>query len=539
MSDFIFSSIEQPYGKLTKYIQSIYHSDPPEVQEFHGTWGSLGVSRSLYNGFQPLETEEHIFVVIGGPVLYFRDNRFLTESDPVAGTKAVYERWLNGQMIWDEDLSGPFAVFVVDKFANQIIYVTDMMLFIPIYRYREDNKLFLGTHIDTLAKTAGRTDELDTASLADFVLNGAVTYPYTVYKDMYLALPASITIETADRVLTTETYWVPGEINPYKSINDAATALREGLKKHVDRITENMKEVAQFLSGGEDSRTLLGLIPSDLKRDVFIFLDSMNREGKIAQKAARAYGANFHVEFRSPTHYLEILEEASDLVGSGHEYQHAHSLRFHKTCGLTEYFGVFGGFFSDTLLKGLYTRKLRGSNRFPFLPEVFIRGETRTKPMTCPLFGRSILAEIDERRLAHMERVRKIRPETSHEWFVVWPSTMEPPIPNIYSNRRLFRSYEVFLCNDLVKIGAAVPTTWKLNRRLFNKAMRPYLEPSKWLFHGEGWLPYFPWWFNVPVRFCVWSWRQFTKRTGITKETGNQGPWFDWNNIINSDKWNE
>ena len=77
-----------------------------------------------------------------------------------------------------------------------------------------------------------------------------------------------------------------------------------------------MKVEAQFLSGGEDSRTLLGLIPSDLKRDAFIFLDSMNREGRTAQKAARAYGANFHVGFRSPTHYLEILEEASDL-GSG------------------------------------------------------------------------------------------------------------------------------------------------------------------------------------------------------------------------------
>ncbi len=82
---------------------------------------------------------------------------------------------------------------------------------------REDNKLFLGTHIDALTKTAGRTDNVDTASLVDFVLNGAVTYPYTVYKDIYLTLPASITIETADHVLTTETYWVPEETNPYKT----------------------------------------------------------------------------------------------------------------------------------------------------------------------------------------------------------------------------------------------------------------------------------------------------------------------------------
>jgi hypothetical protein len=300
-----------------------------------------------------------------------------------------------------------------------------------------------------------------------------------------------------------------------------------------------MQEVAQFLSGGEDSRTLLGLIPSHLNRDAFIFLDSMNREGKTAQKAARAYGANFHVELRSSTHYLEILEEASDLIGSGHEYQHAHSLRFHKICGLANYFGVFGGYSSDTFFKGLHARKLRGSSRFPFLPEIFIRGETRTKPITCPLFEKEVLAGINERRLEHMERVRKIRPQTAHEWFFIWPSTMRFGIPTIYSSRRLFRSYEVFLCNDAVKLSATVPMAWKLNRRLFNKAMRPYLKPSKWLFHAKGWLPYFPWWFNMPVCFCVWSWRQFSKRTGIAKEVGNQGPWFDWNNIINSGKWNE
>ena len=499
MSDFIFSSITQPHGKLTKYIQSIYHSDPPVVQEFHGSWGSLGVSQNLYNGFQPLETEQHIFVVIGGPVLYFRDNRFLTESDPVAGTKAVYERWLKDQMIWDEDLSGPFVVLIVDKSMRQITYVTDLMLFIPIYRYRQGNELLLGTHIDALAKAADQTDEVDKISLADFILNDVVTYPYTVYKNIFQVSPASITMETADGILATNVYWVPKEINPYKNIDEAATALRKGLEGYVERITENMKEVAQFLSGGEDSRALLGIMPRRLKRNAFIFLDSMNREGKIAQKAAALYGANFHVEFRSQTHYLEILEEASDLVGSGYQYMHAHSLRFHKICSLAEYPGVFGGYLADTLLKALYTRKLKGTGRFPFLPEIFIPGETRTKPIECPLFLEATLVEINRRRLAHMEKVCKLRPATAHEWFVVWPSTMRVAISNLYSNRRLFRSYEVFLCKDVVKISATVPTSWKLNHRLFNKAMRPYLQPSKWLLHGNGWLPYFPWWFNMPA----------------------------------------
>lgn len=532
MSDFIFSSLAQPQGELTKQIQGIYRSNPPEVQEFHGTWGSLGVSRNTYKGFDPLETQDHIFVVIGGPVLYFRNNRFLTESDPFAGTEAIYRRWLSGAIEWDQDLSGPFSVLIVDKKAGHITYVTDLMMFIPVYRFRRENALFLGTHVDALARTANQTSHRDQVSLADFILHDAVTYPYTTYRNIRQASPACIMTETPDAVLSQEVYWLPKEGNPYESIDEAAMALREALERYVGRVTENMDEVAQFISGGEDSRVLLGLIPQDLRRHAFIFLDHMNREGKIAEKAARAYGVDFHAAFRSETHYLEILEEASDLVGSGHQYHHAHTLGFHEICGLTEYPAVFGGYLSDTLLKGLYARKVRGSTRFPFLPEVFVPGETRTQPVTCPLFSDAILEEINHRRIAHMERVREIRPETAHEWFVIWPVTMRSGVPNIYTNRRLVSSYEVFLCHDVVKIGAAVPIQWKLNRRLFHKATRAYLEPSKWMLHSNGMLPYFPWYLSKPVQFFVWCWQKFAEWVGITK--GNQGPWFDWNVLINS-----
>lgn len=76
MSDFIYSSIQRPQGELTNYLNSIYHTNSPRVYEFHGLWGSLAVSRNLYTGFQTLETENFIITVIGGPVLYFRDNLF-------------------------------------------------------------------------------------------------------------------------------------------------------------------------------------------------------------------------------------------------------------------------------------------------------------------------------------------------------------------------------------------------------------------------------------------------------------------------------
>ncbi len=540
MSDFIFSTTPKPKGVLTCHIQCIYHSDAPVVSEYHGHWGSLAVSRNHYNGFQPYETFEHIAVVIGGPVLYFQDNHHLTGDDPVAGTRAIYQRWQKGALKWDEDLSGPFVVLIIDKRQNQLNCITDLMMFIPVYQIQHDGEVMLGTHVDALARAAGQTENFDPVSLADFILNGVVTYPHTAYQALRQCYPAAIHAYKRDeqgRVRPSEPviYWLPEEDNPYENIEQAALALRQGLQDYVERITSDMSQVAQFLSGGEDSRALAALLPKKLERHAFVFLDSMNREGLIAKTAAKAYEAKYHLETRSKNHYLDILPEAADLVGSGHQYFHAHTLGFHRTCGLRRYTAVFGGYLSDSLLKAHYSRKIPDYPRLPFVPSFFVPGETRSKQVNNSLFAGEVLNVITKRRRNHLQAVQCFRKKTAHEWFMLWPATMRDSMPNFYSTRRQFRSYEPFMAKEVIKISAAVPTSWKLNRRLFNKAMRPFLKPSLWIFHPDGRLPYFPWWINYPVQFAVCCSRFVGRR--IRQTTGNQGPWCDWNQIMRGSEW--
>lgn len=194
------------------------------------------------------------------------------------------------------------------------------------------------------------------------------------------------------------------------------------------------------------------------------------------------------------------------MVGSGHQYHHAHSLGFDKRFKLTDYSAVFGGFLSDTLLKGHHVRKVKGVRSIPLFPQI-----------------------IDP----------AYRPDRLgfKEWFHIYPCSMHNDMPNLYTTRRLFRSYEPFMCKEAVKISAAVPTAWKLNRRLFNCAMKPYLRKSNWLLHADGRLPYFSWWVNIPLQFGIWFYRQIAKRLGVIK--GNQGPWGDWVANVKSEQWKE
>ncbi len=542
MSDFIYSNTPGKSGEFIRSIQSIYHRDAPEVFEFHGTWGSLGVSRNMYEGFQVLESDLHIFVVVGGPVLNFTNNRFLTGDDPVAGTREIFKRYVNGKIQLDEDLSGPFVILSVNKEQGTVTCITDLMMFIPVYHYVNHDKLVLGTHVDMVAKAAGQQASIDHVSLADFVINNVITFPYTAYETIRQLEPAAIHQykykEKEIQATKPVAYWMPEEKQAFNNLQQAAAALREGTNAYVKRVTDGMDRVAQFISAGEDSRAVAGMLPEGLQREAYIFLKKMNREGKIGGKAASVYNMSFSPHIFSKTRYIDILSEASDLVGSGHQYIHSHSLGPHIIWELDRFSAVFGGFLSDTLLKGHHVKLIKGSGFFTFFPQIPSKGFSsvnRDDKIAKFLVPSSIHHAITERQNNHLKKINKIRPLSYEEWFNIWPLSMHKDMPNLHSNRRLFRSYEPFMCKEAVKISASVPAGWKLNRRLFQKAMHPYLKKSRWLIHSKGFMPFFPWWVNILPQFGIWIYRKIITLTGITQ--GNQEDLVDWEDLMKTPEW--
>lgn len=540
MSDYLFTSQQNKCSELTESIKQIYQGYEKHCQEFEGEWGSLSVSPSPYKGLQPLETETHICIILGGPVFYFRDNSFLTGDKPTEGTQSLFERYFAGELDLENDISGPFQFVIVNKTDKTVRCITDLMLFIPAYVNKGKNSVTFGSHVDAVARVIRTNKEnIDKVSVADFILHGIVTFPHTVYDTVKQLHPATsyeyaVKEGQIDESIS-KPYWLPYEKCEFESVQEAAKALREGVCKHIHAITDSMTEVAQFISGGEDSRSLSGLLPAQLKRDAFIFLDSMNREGRIAEKVAKAYGANFHMGKREALHYLDIIDDASTLAGSGYQYVHCHSLWFDKLFNLNNYSAVFGGYSSDVFLKGYFARKAEFSSRLGFIPEKWLREENRSHPVDSPMFEASVLAEITKRRRDHLDRVDSFRPESSHEWFQVWPATMRSAIPNHFCNRRLFSSYEVFMSHEVLKVSASVPTDWKLNRKLFHSAFQSCLRKSKWIRHGDGRLPYFKAWANIPMQFLGFVNRVLTKLKLIKKR--NHGPWHSWEVVQASMSW--
>src|SRR5699024_5611714 len=357
--------------------------------------------KNIYNGFEPYETVKYLVVVIGGPLLTFIENDFIKDEESNAGTKAIFERWQSGEIVWHEDLDGPFSILIINKKPPEIICVTDIMSFIPIFEYSKKDQYTLSSHVDMLTIVSNINTDFDEVSLADFILHGTVTYPYTTFKGIYQIRPASEhRYSHYDNELKVKGYWEPYETNEYSDMNKTANCLRNSLNSYIKMITSQTTNIAQFISGGEDSRTISGLL-NNYERDAYIYLDNMNREGKIGKKIADRYNAKFKLTTRNKYHYLNIIEKCVDLVGSGTEYHHAHTYGFHKE--LHNYDAVYGGLFSDALLKGARIKKTKLTEKFIFLPDRKNKANLINKNLNLGLFSNNIIENIKVRREQHLK----------------------------------------------------------------------------------------------------------------------------------------
>lgn len=578
MSDFVFIRAANTVGSVESQLQAAeagLAALPPDVTSvihgFCGDWGALAVREGHYAGFSPFESKQHVIVVVGGPVLRFRDNSYLSSAGSADACVSILQRWLDGKLDPVADLDGPFAILIIDKTSGMIHCITDLMLFIPLFAYQAEHGLIIGSHIDVTGDALARMVEhgetldrwafIDEPAFADFCLHGAVCYPFTLYKGLFQLPPAhelrfsgenpenlgSSANQTAQQIgfeSHGRSYWLPKRTMKFNDIDAASRYVRTGVEAYIQAVldgvadSEGRRDIAQFISAGEDSRVIAGLLRARVNDPIEaqVYTDSYNKELKIAERAAGYYDLKFHPVIRDPNHYFAIMPQATRLTGSQFQYHHSHPFNVQPANVLLNFKAVFGGFSADVMLKGQYAPKNRHVERLRFLPDIETAPATQNIQVRSSLFSATLLEEVARRRNMHLSRVKALRDSDHLEWYSIWPATMRKALPNLLANRRLFRSYEPFVSNTAVLAAANIPTRWRLNRRVFRKAFHADLHRSKFLRHADGRLPYFPWWVSIPG-YMLESYRKAWVRR-FDKQRPAEGPWCNWRRLQSTEAWN-
>jgi hypothetical protein len=426
-------------------------------------------------------------------------------------------------------LDGPFAALFFDQQGGGRV-LTDLFAWIPVFAAELPGELVVGTHVDAVADAAGVRGDVDQVSAAELLSFFVITHPHTLYERVTQAGAGSARAFNAGRWSARERpYWRPDEADAFASPEDAADALRAALVKDVERACEGLAEVGVLLSGGEDSRAVLGAVPRGVKVRGFTYAAEDNREVRSARRVARAYGASLAFARRPPGHDIAHFETVAALVGTQNHFVDVHGYGFHVSLGIAEMPVVLGGFSADALLKadnlppGARKRVLRGG----------APGIRPVAPVALPGVRAELLRAAAGRRDEFRRTLAAFRPVSGDEWSFIYPFTMRKYAANLHGNRRLWRAREPFMSNAVVKIAASVPQAWKAERRLFHRAFRPLLAPSWYVPHTRNRLPYFPHAVNVAARPLLGLARDARALlTGTLRE--NQESWPVWGELVES-----
>jgi asparagine synthase (glutamine-hydrolysing) len=265
-----------------------------------------------------------------------------------------------------EKLNGNFVAFIHDRDQQRLFIVTDAWGAFPAFRGDRGGRVAgYGSHPDVLAEVLGQEQQLDSVSLAEFLVTGKVSFPFTYYSAVralpygtILSLPSNTASGDAAQEHRYASYEFAGDssADPDSLAESLAEALRKSLRR---RTLPVLGRGAVALSGGLDSRTVLHGAPEPRRLLTFCSFDEENLEFRIARAIAGAARAEFIPMRRSPDFYGENAGMGGRISGGMGCVACNHFLGFRRQLQDLGVRNLLTGCYFDYVFKGLVLDRRR------------------------------------------------------------------------------------------------------------------------------------------------------------------------------------
>lgn len=385
----------------------------------------------------------------------------------------------------------PFGWFE-EKGPDSITFVTDHAGSVPLYYAQEQGCVLAGsTPLEVAEQMSAVT--FDPVSVADFLLNGTVCYPYTVFKGVYVAPPGAVT-EVSPSEVKTATYYRPEEQENNEPVAYWGAQLREQVQHALRAGVEGKENIKVLFSGGEDSRAIVSLLPERNGCELVTFADGYNREVRLAERAARALSVRLRFIQRPEGFYKKDIRERVRAIGGDFDIRHTH-VWGQLAEPVKDAGAVVGGYAADTLFKSAWMGNVE-KGRKRLTPE-----RLKTTGFDQPVgveaasaqdwLDRDVAAAVDERRLAHHKRLQEFRPTSAGNWHTLWPLGSQRVAYAHYLAARLACAdvVEPFLAPQVYRLAARMPDEFRVDRKAFRAAFGAPMGKAGWLPTSSGRIP--------------------------------------------------
>jgi asparagine synthase (glutamine-hydrolysing) len=280
-----------------------------------------------------------------------KGHRFRNDSDLELVLRLYEEK--GEQFI--HDLEGAFIVMIWNRRRQEVIIANDRFGLYPLYYAHYNGKLLFAPEMKGILCDTDFHKSLDLTALAEYMRFQQLLGEKTFFEGIELLPNASLlryNIQTD--CLTIEPYWDFSEIQEVKvTFEEAAEETGRLIRRAVNRLASGPYRVGVYLSGGLDSRTILGMIDRQRFPVASLTYGQKNcRDVVYAERIARKVGSSHHwFEFKNGEWVKEWADFHLELTEGFHSWIHSHGIStFPQARGIID--ASFTGWAFDTSVGG-------------------------------------------------------------------------------------------------------------------------------------------------------------------------------------------
>lgn len=195
-----------------------------------------------------------------------------------------------------ENITGSFSTVIIDKNKSSLVFCNDLIGVFPLYYYKDGTSFYIASSLIMIGVLADADfDEVGVTQAtygSEFVNVGS----RTILKDVKRLLPGEqIKLNTSDLSMskTFDNTLFNSSAEKGKVNNKDYHDYWSYFKNEIDYAITQYDKTYLALSGGMDSRLLLGSLPEDREVECLTYGDESNYEVKLAAKLALMQGHEF------------------------------------------------------------------------------------------------------------------------------------------------------------------------------------------------------------------------------------------------------
>ena len=230
-----------------------------------------------------------------------------------------------------DKIKGSFVVSIYDRKRGELILANDRFGLYPVYYMHRGGKFVFGPEVKAILAQDDLQPKLDRVAMAEYFRFQFLLGDKTFFEDIKL-LPnaAMLRFSISENKLHITRYWGFEKISDAPKDLTFADAVEEAsslLQRSIDRLTKGDYRYGVYLSGGVDSRVILGMmLPKTIPTTVTYGLPD-SRDMVLASRIAEKLKLDHHrYHFTNGDWIPQFNDLHLDLTEGFHSWIHSHGI---------------------------------------------------------------------------------------------------------------------------------------------------------------------------------------------------------------------